>query len=80
MKQDRSFYIGDKQSSLEAEIEGIAAAVHSKRESIGWTLGKLAEEAKVNEATIRVLESAKMLPLPSTIALIARALQVDLEG
>ena len=57
-------------------IRDIAAAVQAKREALGWTQGKLAEEANVNEATVRVLEGGQMLPMPSTMALIGDALQV----
>jgi len=59
-------------------IRDIAATVQAKREALGWTQGKLAEEAHVNEATVRVLEGGQMLPMPSTLALIAAALQVSI--
>ena len=68
----------DGQSAFEDELECIAAAVRTRRKSKGWTQGKLAAEASVDEATLRVLEGAKMLPLPPTIERIARALQVNL--
>ena len=65
-------------TSEDAEaIRDIAAAVQAKREALGWTQDKLAEEANVNEATVRVLEGGQMLPMPSTMALIGDASQVN---
>jgi ribosome-binding protein aMBF1 (putative translation factor) len=80
MYRDRRIGTRDSQPDDLDKIRDIATAVKAQRELKGWTQGKLAEEANVNEATVQVLESAKMLPLPSTMALIAKALQMTLEG
>jgi transcriptional regulator with XRE-family HTH domain len=76
---DRQPKTGKSNPYKDAEnIRDIAATVQAKREALGWTQGKLAEEANVNEATVRVLEGGQMLPLPSTLALISAALHVSL--
>lgn len=53
--------------------------IRHARESRGWSRTELARRARLNPVTVGQIESGRLIPYPSQLKKLARALALDLE-